>query len=433
MTTPVLNGPDPQAAAGTSSLAGPPTQSNSFYVTILAALFALNIADRQLFAIVAEPVKLEFHLTDAEVGALTGTVFGIVFVIASIPISWAADRISRVGLIAVSAAFWTICTTATGLATGFQQLAVARAGLALGEAALNPCAQSLVADYVSVERRNRGMALLSLGIPLGYVLAAVAGGMLVDRLGWRSMFFVLGGVSFVVALGASLVLPEPARRSGPAGQDHKSREKYRDLWRKRTFRNLMIATAFYAIANSGGGSWTVVYVVRYFGWTSGQAGATIGGVIAVVGFLAIWLGGRLADRLAMRDLRWPLWLPALALFVATPVLIAGLLSPLATYYVASVAGVIFLLFLSTAPLLATIQRLSPDGTRARAAATFGVIGNLVGQGLGPILIGKISDLLALMVGVQSLRLALVVLAVPQLLAAYFLWRASKTLTSDVID
>ena len=408
-----------------------PPSRGTFYVVLLAILIGLSLMDRQILSIIAEPVKHEFKLSDTDLGVLSGTIFALVFALASIPIAWSADRISRTGILTVCATTWALCTAAMGAASGFVQIAAARMGLAVGEAGCNPCAQSLIADYVPAERRNRAMAIYVMGGPAGVIAAGIFGGMLTDKFGWRVALYVLGGVSLAMALITAVVLPEPKRKVARA--DAPDNGGFLALTRKPAFRYIIAATALGAIAIYGGLVWGTVFVVRYFGWTPGQAGAVFGTLGAVVALGGTWLGGPAADYLSRRDKRWQMWLPALVIFLSIPFSVVSVFAPTIAILIAASSGEAFLRTMSFAPLAAALQRLAPDNARARAAATAGVTGTLIGLGLGPTIVGALSDGLAPWVGADSLRYGLLSMAIPQLLAAICCWRAAKTIDRDFLD
>ncbi|NOT41382.1 MAG: MFS transporter [Alphaproteobacteria bacterium] len=414
----------------------PQARANT-YVIILAILIGLSMMDRQLLAVVAEPIKHEFNLSDTDLGLLTGTLFAVIFSVASIPVSWAADRISRTGILTVCATFWALCTGVVGLSTAYVHLAAARVGLAVGEAGCNPCAQSLIADYVPPERRGRALAIYVMGGPAGLIAAGTLGGILNDQFGWRVAFYVLGGVSLFAAFIAAIMLPEPKRqREAMPVTIHAAaiavpRGGYAALTAKPAFRYFILGTAFVSIAIYGSLVWGTTYVVRFFGWTPGEAGAVVGTLGAVVSLGGTWLGGRMSDSLSTRNARWLLLLPALGLLLASPCTLAAAFAPTIVVLFAASSGEAFFRTLTLAPAAAALQRLAPNDARARAAATAGVVGTLIGLGVGPVLVGAISDGLAPQTGKDSLRYGLAAMVIPQLLAAYCYWRASQTLREDL--
>jgi predicted MFS family arabinose efflux permease len=248
----------------------PQSQANA-YVIILALLIGLSMMDRQLLAVVAEPVKRDFGLSDTDLGLLTGTVFAVIFAVASIPLSWAADRVSHTRILIVCATFWALCTGVVGAATTYTHLAAARVGLAFGEAACNPCAQSLIADYVPPERRGRALAIYVMGGPAGLIAAGTLGGLLNDQFGWRVAFYVLGGVSLLAAFIAAIMLPEPKRKREAqpvtihaAATAVAATGGYARLLLKPAFRYFIAGTAFVSIAIYGSLVWGTTFVVRFF-------------------------------------------------------------------------------------------------------------------------------------------------------------------------
>lgn len=413
------------------SAADLPQRQSTLYVVLLAVLIGFSLMDRQILSIIAEPVKHEFGLSDTQLGLLTGTYFALVFAVASIPIAWSADRISRTGILTVCATFWALCTAGMGAATSFFQLAITRMGIAVGEAGCNPCAQSLIADYVPVERRNRAMAIYVLGSPAGVIAAGIVGGYLTDAFGWRAALYALGGASLLVALIASLYLPEPKRRDTTKASGNGT--GYLALTKKPAFRYIIASSAFAAIAIYGGLVWGTVFVVRYYDWTPGKAGQVFGTIGAVVALGGAWLGGPISDYLTKRNKRWQMWFPAIVIFLATPFSIASVFSHTILVLIIASSGEAFFRTMSFAPVAAALQRLAPDSARARAAATAGVTGTLVGLGLGPTIVGALSDGLVPYVGTDSLRYGMLSLVIPQVLAAYCCWQAAATIDRDFVD
>jgi MFS family permease len=184
---------------------------------ILGVLFAvsiLNFVDRQVLAILAGKVKADLLITDAQLGFLYGTVFGVFYAVFGVPLGVYADLGSRRKLIAWGLALWSLMTAASGLATGFATLALARVGVGVGEASASPAAYSLIADLFPKARRATALAIYSLGIYVGIGLSSYLGGSVVDV--WSAAFppgqepFGLRGwqVAFLVAgLPGLLLVP----------------------------------------------------------------------------------------------------------------------------------------------------------------------------------------------------------------------------------
>ena len=396
-------------------------------------MLSFNLMDRQLFAILAEPIKHEFALTDTQLGLLGGLAFAGVFAIASIPVAWLADHANRTAILTVCGTLWSLTTLATGVAGGFTQMLLTRVGLAVGESGCNPCAVSLIAGYVPPERRGRALAIYSISGTIGFLVVGVIGGGIADRYGWRASFLALGGASLALAFLAATTLPEPKRTPLPEGEVRRERRAYRQLLGKSSFRNLLLGAGYAGIATYGITAWANAFAIRYFGWTPGQVGLLFGVMGTVAGVSATLAGGVLSDWLSRKNTRWLMWLPAAAALVAIPFDIAGAFAAkISILYVTSPVGVICRT-LPLAAVTAAIQRLAADDVRARAAATVGVLGTLAGLGIGPTVVGLLSDKLAPFFHGDSLRYGLVALVIPQALCAYHFLRASRTIAGELIE
>jgi predicted MFS family arabinose efflux permease len=402
-----------------------------FYLIVLTACWSLNMLDRQLLAIVAEPIKLELGLTDTQLGLLTGPMFAVLYSAAAMPIAWMADRWHRVRILAACAIGWSVLTGAAGFAANFTQLALARMTMSVAEAGCNPCSQALISDYVTPERRGRALGVYAMGVPLGLAAAGFVGGPLADAYGWRNTFLILGAVSLAVGLLVLFALPEPMRRAAPRAEGVADDAGFKVLLKKPAFRHLMMAGAWGSVASYGALAWGIVFVVRFFDWTPGQVGAVFATIGAVSALIATWLGGYLGDRFAQRDVRWLAWLPAIALILVVPFGLVGSFATVVTILFLTSPTEAFLRSLTLAPGYALLQRMTPPDARARAAAMQSITATLLGLGLGPPLVGVVSDVLAPTFGADSLRWGLAALLIPQALAAFHFWRAAHTVRADL--
>jgi MFS family permease len=162
-----------------------PAAKPARFVALLFFVSAVSFMDRQILAVLLEPIKRELGASDTEMGLLTGLAFVLFFALASIPIARAADWYSRRNIIAVALTFWSIATMLSGYVATFLQLAAARVGLGLREAAVAPAAASIVSDLFPRERRTAPLALLAVAAPVGTMVAFTIGGMLNAAIGWR--------------------------------------------------------------------------------------------------------------------------------------------------------------------------------------------------------------------------------------------------------
>ncbi len=207
-------------------------------LAVLMAVYVINVIDRQILSILAQDIKADLGITDADLGYLYGTAFAIFFSLFGIPFGRLADTWYRGRLIAVGLAFWSAMTTLSGLAGSYGQLTLARMGVAIGESSATPAAWSMLADLFPKERRALVNALYasaaiiggSLSLPVGGWIASAwtrahAGGAApLGLAGWQAAFIAVGTPGLLLALvvwclreplrGASDGRPEPAVQPG---------------------------------------------------------------------------------------------------------------------------------------------------------------------------------------------------------------------------
>ena len=376
---------------------------------VLCLVTSLNIIDRKILVILQEPIKAELHLSDAQLGALTGLAFALVYCLASFPIARFADRVVRKNLLSGALATWSGLTAAAGLATSFGALVVCRMGVAVGEASCTSTSQSLIADYYPPAERVKANAIWALSVPAGVILCYFLGGSLGQMVGWRNLLIGvgLGGLALAPAVWW---LKEPKR----GGQDHEGAEVMPlgavlgALWRTKSLRYLVIGVGLHAFVLNTVGSWSAPFYSRVFKLPMGEVGFYLAVVIGVSGMIGMALGGVLASRLTKRDIRWYLWIPALAgllglLATAGQFLIGDLRLSLAFGFLGGVLTHMF-----TPCMWTCAQSLAPPAMRAFTAASVQFASSVVGLGVGPMLIGHVSDQLILLGYVSdSLRYAVV--------------------------
>ena len=367
-------------------------------LTILLAISALNYTDRLLVPVLAQPIKQDLGLSDLQIGLLTGLGFALVYTALGLPVAWLADRFSRVRIVSVAVIIWSALTAASGLASGFIHLLVARAGVGVGEAGFLPPATSLLSDHFPAHRRASAMSIVQLGSPASTIMGAVLAAWIASQWGWRTAFLVLGLPGIAVGLLAMLLLREPPRglADGVTGQIDRPpyRSVLRTLLAKPSFRHLMIGGGLAMFGLNAVGSFMTAYFMRVHGIALAEAGFLFGVVQFVAAVIGLLVGGFGSDRLASMDPRWRAWGPALFLALAAPCYFFGFLSGSVVLSAALilVAGICFFIFF--VPTLVITQNLIGPEARATAVAVYSLSPNLIGMGLGPTLAGLASDLFA---------------------------------------
>jgi predicted MFS family arabinose efflux permease len=393
MITPGQNG---VTTGGVHALLSPGYRT--WLIVALLLLNTLNFADRAILSILAQPIKEDLQLTDAQLGILQGLGFAILYSLLGLPLGWLAERVSRKNLIAACVAVWSFMTALCGLTGNFFTLLLGRIGVGVGEAGFQPPMASLVADHFRADRRGSVMSIILLGSPLGFLLGQSVGGWVASEWGWRTAFYVLGVPGVLLALVAWLTLREPPRGlvEGRIAAEPPPTLKATivTLWAKPTFRHLLVGFVVAGFAMNAIAQFVLPFYLRSFGLPL----ATVGVLFGVVAFssngLGMLLGGLGTDRLSRRDARWPLWGPAVMLTLAAPLYFGAFASQA---FVASLALIWFAnlaLASHLAPSLATVQNVTHPRMRALATALLWLAMGLLGTGLGPTLLGVASDFFA---------------------------------------
>jgi MFS family permease len=374
------------------------TDAYRYYVAwLLCGVYTLSIMDRQLVAILVEPIRKEFVLQDWHMGLLSGFAFAIFYTVLGVPLARLADRNNRVTIIGVSLLVWSAFTGLTGLARTFVHLLIARVGVAVGEAGCNPAAYSLIGDYFEARRRATALSIFHMGGYIGSFLGLLLGGWIGHTYGWRAAFLLVGLPGIAVALLMKLTLRElPRGFSDPVravAEPPPVGQVVRALLTKTSFRHLAFAAALHNFAVYGVGNWYAAFLMRSHGMNVAKAGTILAICTVIGGAAGTYLGGMLSDRLAARrhESRYYLWVPALSLIVGFPLSQGVLLFDDTSIVIALLTPVVMCSAASLAPSIAATYGLVGIRERALASAVLLFIVNLIGLGLGPLFAGFASD------------------------------------------
>jgi len=406
----------------------------AYTLFILTAVYAFNFIDRQILVILQPLIKAELHLSDTQLGLLSGFSFAIFYTTVGIPIARLADRSNRRNIIAVALTVWSGMTALSGLAQTYWQLLLARIGVGIGEAGGSPPAHSMISDMFEPKKRATALSIYSAGLYLGVVLGYVFGGYLGQHYGWRTTFLMVGLPGVLLALVLRLTVREPARGhhdGGEVGEQPSLKDTLSYVWRLKSFPLFAFGCAMAAFVSYGTSNFMPPFLVRYHDIPLSQIGLLLGLTGGGGGMLGTFLGGTLTDRLAKNDPRWYLWLPGLTGVAAIPIGIVLYLTDntalmLGLYFIAAMLGTMYL-----APSIAVAHRLVSPRMRAMASAILFFVLNLIGLGLGPVVVGAISDILHHITGQESLRSALIIGMSLALIKGYLFWKGGKNLPEDL--
>lgn len=383
--------------AARTTAAGPaaPSPARWYVLGLLLVIYISNFADRQILTSVQPWIKRDLLLSDGQLGVLGGIAFGLFYAVMGIPIARLAEKYNRVRLIAAAVVVWSVMTALCGAVTNFWQLFLARFGVGVGEAGSGPASNSLIADYFPPERRATAISIFSLGVPVGALLGTIGGAWVATHWGWREAFFFVGLPGIVLAAIACFTIREPVRGGlDPSHSDEpvpSLMEVVRRLSRNRTLIHLGAGTAIATFVNYGVSNFAQLFLIRGYQLTELQAAiayGTVGCLAAVVGIAA---GGWLTDRYGRKDERWRVWIPGIGLAIAGPMYALGFMQPTIVTLSLFVIPPIILQFLYTGPTFGILHNMVSPRMRATAVAVVNFIINMIGMGLGPTVVGALSD------------------------------------------
>lgn len=418
-----------EAAAGQAPSEGARSFGTASYrgyvLAVLTLVYTLNFIDRNLLSVIAQPVIDAFDLSDSEYGFLNGPPFAIFYALMGIPIAMAADRFNRVAIIALCIAIWSVMAALCGFATSFAFLLFARIGVAIGEAGCTPPANSLIGDYFKPSSRANALGIYAMGVTIGGALSYAFGGPIAVGLtganveaalsslnllalfppldwaqieGWRLAFIVIGAPGVVVALIVLFTIKEPPRgASDPPGTQRVDKANFaqtlRELASKPTFWWMAAAAAITALVGYGLAGFQAPMAQRVHGIDPGAFALQFGVPLSLCAALGTFLGGFLVDRFASRHNRIVAWLPGVGLLLSIPLYLAAFFMPndqralmLVVWCLASAAHYAYLGSQYTIG-----QGVVSTRSRASAIAILLLTVALVGNGLGPLIVGWLSD------------------------------------------
>lgn len=386
--------------------------SRGYILGLLAALSAFNFLDQQVMAIVLEPVRHEFSLSDVQLGLLSGLAFAALYTTLSMPAGvWAVSH-SRINLITAAATVWGVMTLLSGFARSFTQLLFARLGVGVGEAGGMPPSQALISDLYGPAERGAALAILAAGVNVGVFLAFLVGGVVAHRYGWRTAFIVVGIPPVLLAVLLRLTVREPPSAvSRPALAEGSSiglvAGTMRTMWSDPVLRQLCFASTLTMAVGYGALPWIPSYLVRSHGLDIASIGSYLAVLIGIGGALGTYLGGKLSDLLGRRDIRWSLWVVCLAFVIARPFAMAfyavdNTALALALFVLPAMAGAVHM-----GPSFAVLHGRIEPRLRPISSAVLLLILNFIGLGLGPLMVGALSQWVFAAHGEDSLRYALI--------------------------
>ena len=413
----------------------------AIFIFMIALMF--NYLDRQLMTLLITPIKADFDLSDTQISLLIGFAFVLFYVLAGIPIARLIDRGPRKWIVGSAIAFWSAMTVACGLAQNYWQLLTARMLVGVGESCNAPGTYSMTSDIFPREKLARPMSVIGIGQVAGSGMALLVGGWLIVWLTsigpqdlplvgtlkpWQMTFVIVGLPGVFWALLFVSTVPEPPRRETAGAIAPGFGETVGYLWGHRSaFGPMFLANGIKAMLSFGVTIWSPVFFERKFDYAPGEPGPTLGIIALIVSPIGLLLGGWLAERMAAggrKDANM-----RMVYLVTIPLIPAAVLFPMvdqAWLAFTLVGAALFLGSMGAGPANAAIQSITPGRMRGTTTAIYIAIYNVIGYGLGPLIVGWFNDNVFGEAGIASSMVVLAVIAGP--LGLLFAWLSLKPYT-----
>ena len=403
-----------------------------YVLSVLTLVLTVSYLDTSLITVLLPPMQVDLSLSDAQLGLLTGLAFALFYATLGIPIARWADRGDRTLIASLALTLWGLTVSASLLISNFWQLLLSRVAAGVGQSGCFPPIYSLVGDYFPEPReRTRALAILMLAQPLssiGYLL----GSWLAARYGWRLALFAVGLPGLLSGVLLKLTLREPRRQPGvvvPGGQVS-LRVVLMTIWRQRSYRRLLVAMVLLFVVGQGLNPWYAAFLMRNHGMSAAEVGGSLTVIIGVGLCCGSMLGSYVTNRCFSGNERGQMRLSALTLALLFPCSVVFLVgSKWQALTVLLLIQISFGFFIG--PTLALLQRLVSSDMRATAIAALMLAANLLGMGVGPQLVGVLSDLARPALGVDSLRYSMLAISALSSFAAWGFWRAGESVQHDL--
>jgi len=381
---------------------------------LLTIVYAFNFIDRQLLAILQESIKADLGLSDSQLGLLAGFAFALFYVSAGIPIARWADHSNRRNIVSAAVFTWSFMTAVSGYVQNYAQLLLARIGVGIGEAGGSPPSHSIISDIFPAQKRASALGFYSTGVNIGILFGFLLGGWINEYFGWRMAFVIVGVPGILLAFLVRFTLAEPIRglseeKTTAEPENTSFMGVLTLLWSRSSFRHMALGGALNAFVGYSFASWSASFIQRSYGMSTGELGTWLAMISGVCGAIGVFAGGLIADKLGTGDKRWYMWVPAAAglfsiPFIALTYILEG---PYWALGMAVIPGLLSNVYLGNT--IAMTHGLVGIRMRALSSAVLFLILNLIGLGLGPLLVGMLSDYLEPSLGVNSLRQAMLYL------------------------
>lgn len=409
-----------------------------YALILLTSAYGVTLLDRGLMFMLLQSIKEDLQLSDTQLGFVNGIAFAVFYATLGVPIARWADRGNRINIISLALAVWSMTVMVCLFVTNFVQFMFSRILAGIGDSGCRPPMYSVLGDYFpEPAERTRAMYINEMCSPVVGLLTFFTAGWMNETFGWRMALFLAGVPGLLMAVIVKWTLVEPPRQHQVIEQAPPTLPPFRSvlrfMWQQQSCRHLTIAMVLIFTMGQGLMTWQTAFMIRQHGMGTTELGLWMGmihGVGSTVGLLA---GSYVLTRWFAHNERGQMRLAAFAAAASVPFYVSFLMLPgkHQALIVLIPQALVYSAFLPATLIL--LQRLVPDETRATVLMIMMFFANMIGMGVGPQLVGMLSDLLRSITQAEALREAMLLVSFLGFWAAYHLWRVAGTIHTDLID
>lgn len=403
-----------------------------YILSLLLTVYMVHHLDRQVVSLLLVPIGAEFDLNDSQLGLLAGTVYAIAFAVTGMPLGLLVDRVNRVRLLSALIAIWSGLTALCATATSFFMLVLMRIGIGAAESGGTPTNLSLLSDYFERRRRSTAVGIYMMGPQLGTIIGFAVAGVIAANYGWRAAFLAAGIPGLILAALVLLSVREPKRGASDAVHGVQEAplaappfmDALRLIRQQPALVHMIIGLTIANTVAAGVAVWLPALLMRVHGVSIQTAGLSVAFGVATFAALASLFSGMVCDKLGATPHAIPR-MAAFAALITIPFIVYGSLTGVYWIAIAAFAAKTVAHAIVNTPGYAVSLSLAPPQIRGTTTALLQVLSNLLGYGIGPQLVGMLSDTFRPFAGADSLRYGLIVFVFLNLWAAAHLLRASQ--------
>jgi MFS family permease len=422
-----------------------------FALAVLFAINMMNFFDRQIIAVVTEPVRKEWQLTYSQM-ALLGTAFTLIYAVFGLPLGRLTDKVSRTRILGIGVFAWSLLTAVSGFSRNYWELFALRLGVGVGEAACAPAGTSLIGDLFPANKRAKALSIFMMGLPIGLALSYAVSGRLAQAYGWRWAFYV-AIIPGIICAVAAFLMKEPLRGGTESHSIGSHKREGSPYWLVLSIPTMWWIIASGALQNFNMyaiGSFLNPFLQQYHGLNirvASDVSMVVNGLMGIPGLL---LGGILGDAIMKRRRNGRMIVGAIAILVSVPLILFALWRPRGDIWGFAVFMGLGYAAMSVyySTVYSTIQDIIEPSLRGTAMALYFFAMYVLGASLGPYGTGLASDTFteaaARRAGLaeityqslepyraEGLHTAMYIIPVLGALLALVLLAASRTVTKDM--